>query len=172
VRHGSELSRTANRGYYEPSLVAFGGRYLLTLRADDTAFVTTSTDGITFDEPREWTYDDGKPLGSYNTQQHWVEHGDRLYLVYTRRGASNDHVFRHRAPLFIAEVDPERLHVVRATEQILVPENRADLGNFGVLSVSPSETWIVVAEYPINTTRHAERNAVFAAKITWPDAAK
>jgi hypothetical protein len=172
VKHGSELSRAANRGYYEPSLVASGGRYLLTLRADDTAFVAASTDGLTFDAPREWTYDDGKPLGSYNTQQHWVAHDDRPYLVYTRRGADNDHVFRHRAPLFIARVDPERLCVVRETEQILVPENRADLGNFGVLTVGPLETWIVVAEYPINTTRHHERNAVFAAKIKWPDAAK
>jgi hypothetical protein len=168
VRHGSELSRLANRGYYEPSLVAFGGRYLLTLRADDTAFVTASNDGLTYEPPREWTFDDGKPLGSYNTQQHWLAHGDRLYLVYTRRGANNDHVFRHRAPLFIARIDPERLCVLRETEQVLVPENRADLGNFGIVDVGLSETWVVVAEYPINTTRHLERNAVFAAKITWP----
>jgi hypothetical protein len=172
VRHGSELSRPANRGFYEPSLEAFGNRFYLTLRTDDTAFVAASSDGLSFDAPREWTYDDGTLLGSYNTQQHWVAHGDRLYLVYTRRGANNDHVFRHRAPLFIARVDPERLCVLRATEQILVPENRADLGNFGVLEVSPMETWIVVAEHPINTTRHNEQNAVFAARITWPEAAK
>ena len=45
---------------------------------------------------------DGQALGSYNTQQHWISHGDSLYLIYTRRGANNDHVFRNRAPIFIA----------------------------------------------------------------------
>jgi hypothetical protein len=54
----------------------------------------------------------------------------------------------------------------------LGPGKQADLGNFGILTVSPSETWVVVAEYPINTPRRDERNAVFAAKITWPSAAK
>jgi len=67
---------------------------------------------------------------------------------------------------------PKRLCVVRETEQIPVPDHQADLGNFGVSDVGPSETRLVVAEYPINTPRHAERNAVFAAKITWPAAAK
>lgn len=76
-----------------------------------------------------WTFDDGSELGNYNTQQHWVTHGDSLFLVYTRKGANNDHVFRHRAPLFIAKVDPEKLTVLRATEQILVPERGARLAN-------------------------------------------
>jgi hypothetical protein len=32
-------------------------------------------------------HDDGAELGSYNTQQHWLSHGDGLFLMYTRRGA-------------------------------------------------------------------------------------
>ena len=45
-----------------------------------------------------WTFDDGSELGNYNTQQHWVTHSDGLFLVYTRRGADNDDIARHRAP--------------------------------------------------------------------------
>ena len=41
---------------------------------------------------REWRFDDGSPLGSYNTQQHWVTVGGGLFLVYTRKGADNDHI--------------------------------------------------------------------------------
>jgi hypothetical protein len=102
---------------------------------------------LNFEEPRRWTWDDGTDLGSYNTQAHWVTHGEALFLVYTRRGAGNDHVFRHRAPLFIAQVDPDRLVVMRATERILVPEHGARLGNSGVTEISDSETWVTVAEW-------------------------
>lgn len=144
---GRELSVPGGRGVYEPSLARVGGRSLLTLRNDDAAYVATSDDGLNFDAPRRWTWDDGTDLGSYNTQAHWVTHGDALFLVYTRRGAGNDHVFRHRAPLFIAQVDPEKLVVLRATERILVPEHGARLGNFGITEVSENETWVTVAEW-------------------------
>jgi len=106
---GPELTVRGGRGLYEPSLAHVGGRFFLTLRNDTTAYVATSRDGLHFDAPRRWTWDDGTELGSYNTQAHWVTHGDALFLVYTRRGAGNDHVFRHRAPLFIAQVDPAGL---------------------------------------------------------------
>ena len=55
-----------------------------------------------------WTWDDGTDLGTYNTQPHWVTR-NALYLVYTRKSANNDHIFRHRAPLFIAQIDAARL---------------------------------------------------------------
>lgn len=70
-------------------------------------------------------WDDGTDLGSYNTQQHWVAHSEGLFLVYTRRGANNGHVMRHRAPLFIAQVDPVKLHVLRSTERELMPNRGA-----------------------------------------------
>ncbi|MGC3970119.1 MAG: sialidase family protein [Pirellulales bacterium] len=167
VEHGTELSREKNRGLYEPSLHGLGGKFYLTMRADDTAFVSVSSDGLNYSEPKEWTYDNGQVLGSYNTQQHWASHGGKLYLVYTRRGAGNDHIFRHRAPLFIAEVDTERLCVLRAMEQIALPHNHADIGNFDVIPVSDKETWIVAAESLVNGKRKGENNSVLAARIRW-----
>jgi hypothetical protein len=87
---------------------------------------------------------------TYNTQQHWVTHSDGLFLVYTRQADNNGHIFRHRAPLFIAEVDPERLCLIRASERILVPERGARLCNFGVVDVNERETWVTVAEWMQN----------------------
>ena len=134
--HGSELTFKGRRGLYEPSVTGYGGRFYLTMRADESAFVSSSEDGINYSAPAEWKFDDGQPLGSCNAQQHWVAHSDALHLVYSRRGASNDHVFRNRAPLFIARVDPGKLCVIRATEQILMPETGLDLaGGFAVLDV-------------------------------------
>jgi hypothetical protein len=136
------------------------------MRADHSAFVARGKDGLTYEPFTEWTYDDGQVLGSYNTQQHWVAHHDALYLVYTRRGANNDHVMRHRAPLFIAQVDPEKLHILRRTERVLIPESDADLGaGFGVLDVNPQETWVVSSEIPSRGTR--AYNRVLLAKIIW-----
>jgi len=116
-----------------------------------------------------WNFDDGRDLGNYNTQQHWVTHSNGLFLVYTRRGANNDHVFRHRAPLFMAQVDPEKLCVIRETEQILVPERGARLGNFGVTDVSENETWVTVSEWmqPHGVEKYGSDGSVFIARIHW-----
>ncbi len=171
---GPELTLRGGRGLYEPSLAKIGSRFFLTMRNNDAAYVATSADGLNFDAPRRWRWDDGADLGSYNTQAHWVTHGDALFLVYTRRGAGNDHVPRHRAPLFMAQVDPERLVVIRTTERILVPEHGARLGNFGVTEISANETWVTVAEWmqgnppfriipPENPW--GANNRVFAARI-------
>lgn len=169
VEHGNELTVPIERGLYEPSLTKFGDRYYLTLRNDNHGYVTVSDDGLHFETQKRWTFDDGSDLGNYNTQQHWVTHRDALFLVYTRRGAENDHVFRHRAPLFIAQVDPEKLHVIRDTEQILVPERGARCGNFGVTDVSPDETWVTVTEWmqPKGVEKHGSDNSVFVAKLKW-----
>ncbi|HYF34242.1 MAG TPA: sialidase family protein [Prosthecobacter sp.] len=168
--HGSELTIPRQRGLYEPSLIGFNGHYFLTMRADHSAFVARSQDGLNYEPMVEWTYDDGKVLGSYNTQQHWVAHKDKLYLLYTRRGANNDHVFRHRAPIFIAEVDPTRLCVVRATEQVLMPESGVDLGGgFAPVDVSARETWVISSEMAFPKERIEEPNRVRLAKILWND---
>jgi hypothetical protein len=145
--HGNELKIDEGRGLYEPSLTRFGDRYLLTLRNDSAGYVAVSRDGLNFDKPIRWLWDDGTDLGNYNTQQHWVTHSQGLFLVYTRKGPNNDHVFRHRAPLFIARVDPETLRVIRSTERVLVPERGARLDNFAVTEVSEHETWVTVAEW-------------------------
>ncbi len=169
IEVGNALTVPIKRGLYEPSLTRFGGRFYLTLRNDDRGYVSVSDDGLNFGPPRAWTFDDGSDLGSYNTQQHWVTHSDGLFLVYTRRGADNDHVFRHRAPLFIARVDPETLCVVRDSEQVLVPERGARLGNFGVVDVSPDETWVTVTEWmqPLGVEKHGSDNSIFVAKLKW-----
>ena len=166
VEHGSEHSVPTRRGLYEPSVTEYDGAFFLTLRADDGAWVARSVDGITYSEHVPWKFDDGSALGSYNTQQHWVSLGGRLYLVYTRRGANNDHIMRHRAPLFIAEVDPQSLVVLKHTEQVIVPEDHATLGNSGVCRISESESWITVAEgRVIDGKRKGENNRVFLVKL-------
>ena len=138
--------------------------------------IASSEDGLHFSEPQIWRWDDGTELGNYNTQQHWVTHSDGLFLIYTRTGANNDHVFRHRAPLFIGQVDPEKLCVMRRTERVLVPERGARLGNFGVTNVNENETWVTVAEWMQtwgpNYIMHPDNpygadNSVYAARILW-----
>ena len=165
--HGTELNIPAGRGLYEPSLTRFGGKYYLTLRANHSAFVTRGTDGIHFEPIRQWAFDDGEPLGSYNTQQHWVTVGGGLFLVYTRKGSNNDHIMRHRAPLFIGQVNPDTLQIIRATERILIPEDYATLGNSGVCRVSADETWITCGEGLLRLGKRKEQtNKVLFVKVT------
>jgi lysophospholipase L1-like esterase len=174
--HGTELELESGRGVYEPSLIRFGGRFYLTLRNDTAGYVSVSEDGQNFGPIQPWAFDDGAELGNYNTQQHWVAGPDSLWLVYTRSGAHNDHVFRHRAPLFIGKVDPQTLRVQRATETVLVPERGARLGNFAVCEVSKDETWVTVSEWMQTLSPHVviptdnpfgADNSVYVAKLKW-----
>ena len=147
LRHGTELSIAGGRGFTEPSLAKFQGKYYLTLRNDLRAYVAKSDDGLTFDKPQPWLFDDGQELGSYNTQAHWLTHQDGLFLSYTRRGANNDHIARHRAPIFVAQVDPATLRVLRDTEKVLLPERGVMLGNFGAATITADESWVTDAEF-------------------------
>lgn len=174
---GNELAIDTDRGLHEPSVTKFKGRYYLTIRHDQRAYVVTSEDGLNYPAPQPWTWDDGSDLGSYNTQAHWVAHDEALHLVYTRRGANNDHIPRNRAPLFMAQVDPEKLQIIRATERELMPQRGAKLGNFGITEVNEHETWVTDAEWMQTTgpnyadftqcMKHGSNNAVFAARILW-----
>ncbi len=169
LSHGTELSLNVVRGLCEPSLILCRGRYYMTLRNDKRAYVTTSEDGLHFEPIKPWTFDDGKELGSYNTQQHWLANGRALYLSYTRRGADNDHIFRHRAPLFVAQVDPQRLCVLRGTEQVVIAERGAAMGNFGAAAINGQQSWVTVSEY-IDSNRRQPRGAdgsTFAARVMW-----
>jgi len=145
LEHGDELVHKVKRGLYEKSITFYDGRYYMTIRNDRKGYVTVSDDGLNYAPIKAWTFDDGTELGSYNTQQKWVTHSDGLFLVYTRRGANNDHITRHRAPLFIAQVDTGKLCVRRDTERIAVPERGRALGNFDATVISANETWITVA---------------------------
>ena len=169
LEHGTEFALNVVRGLCEPSLTSFKGRYYLTIRNDLKGYVAVGDDGLHFGPIKPWTFDDGSELGSYNTQQHWLAHGDGLFLTYTRRGADNDHIFRHRAPLFIARFDPERLCVLRETEKVLIPERGAQMGNFGAAAIDRHQSWVTVAEYMKDDKPHPKGadGSVFTARVIW-----
>lgn len=169
LRQGNELALPVARGLYEPSLIRHDGKYLMTIRNDERGYVSVSEDGLNLSPITRWRFDDGTELGSYNTQQHWLSHSDGLFLCYTRRGADNDHITRHRAPLFIAQVDPHRLVVVKQTEKILVPERGATLGNFGAAAISRTESWVTVSEGLFSEASRTQgaSGATFLARIVW-----
>ena len=135
------------RGFLEPSLCRYGERYYLSLRNDRSGYVTASGDWKKFPAARPWCRVDGSSLGNYNTMTRLLAFGGKLHLVYTRKGLNNDHVFRHRAPLLIAEVDPERLAVLPETETVVVPEHGARLGNFTAVVRDPHHAYVSVAEW-------------------------
>ncbi len=176
IEQGNEMTVPIPRGLYEASLTCYDRRFFLTLRNDLRGYVCEG-DGLNFAEPQPWRFNDGEELGSYNTQQHWVTHSAGLFLTYTRRGAGNDRVVRHRAPLFIAQVDPDRLCVIRETERVIVPDYGAQLGNFGVCDASPDETWVVTSEgmhgdsqRPMDISLPEARgadNRVWVARLRW-----
>ena len=169
LAHGDELTTPGGRGFYEPSLTRFQDKYYLTLRHDTAAFVTTSDDGLHFEPVRKWTFDDDQDLGSYNTQSHWLTHSGGLFLMYTRRGANNDHIMRNRAPLFIAQVDPETLQVLRRTEQILLPERGVMLGNFGAAAITNEQSWVTDAEFLVSDKPHQKGadGTVWLGRVNW-----
>lgn len=173
VEIGNELTVEEPRGLGEPSIARLGGEYLLALRNDVTGYVAKSTDGLHYSEPKPLEFDDGENLGSYNTQAHWLVGGGKLYLVYTRRAENNGHVTRHRAPLFIAEFDKERMCVIRESEMIAVPERGARLGNFGCQSFSDEVGYVFASEWmqgPLGTEgcmAHGSDNSIFVSKILY-----
>ena len=171
LKHGDELAIQGGRGFCEPSLALHQGTYFLTLRNDHAAYVTTSADGLHFQPVKKWTFDDGQDLGSFNTQAHWLAHNKALFLSYTRRGANNDHILRNRAPIFVAQVDPKRLHVLRKAERPVLPERGVMLGNFGAASITPDESWVTDAEYILGTTPHARGadGSTWLGRVQWSE---
>lgn len=168
LEHGNELEQAGGRGLSEPSLVVFNGRYFLTMRHDTASFVSVVDDGLSFSSAEPWRFDDEQELGSYNTQQHWLAHSDGLLLVYTRKYANNDHIERHRAPLFIAQIDPDRLRVVRSTERVLIPERGAEMGNFGAAAINAQQSWVTVSEGSIKQPNASRPDGTtWVARVVW-----
>ncbi len=153
---GNEHRLPFKRGLLEPSLATVAGRYYMTIRAeDDRGYVTASRDGLNWEPIRPWRWDNGEPLTLSSTQQRWLVHSDGLWLVYTRKDASNLNVMRWRAPLFAAQVDLETLRPIRKSERIVFaisadgvrwPEQVAHLGNFHTNPVSPEFSIVTVGE--------------------------
>lgn len=175
---GNPLTIEVPRGLCEPSIVAYNGEYILALRNDESGYVAKGDDGLHYREPVPLVFDNGENVGNYCTQQHWITGGGKLYMVYTRKGADNDHVFRHRAPLFIAEFDTERMCILKNTEQIAVPNRGARLGNFGVQSMDDGKSAFVFASEWMQTTppdphdwrkcvKYGSDNSIFISKITF-----
>lgn len=158
---GNCLTVPMNRGLYEPSLVRHQDCFYITMRNDDFGCVAKSSDGLHYTDLEIWKWQDGSLVDTYNTQQHFLTLGNRLYLVYTRRGANNDHVPRHRAPLFMAQVENSRL--LRDTEQVVVIERGARLGNFGVTQLSNTQAAVMAAEWmqPRGCEAYGSDNAIF-----------
>lgn len=169
LEQGNELELNVERGLCEPSLAAFGGKYWLTVRNDQRGYVTHSSDGLHYEPIVPWVFDDGSDLGSYNTQQHWLVHSAGLFLVYTRRGANNDHIIRHRAPLFMAQVDPDKPCVIRKTERVVIPERGGEYGNFGAAEINAQESWVTSGEgvWSNDARARGAKGSVFVARILW-----
>lgn len=171
---GPSLENNKGRGLLEPSVTEFGGKYWLTMRAEDSnGYVSVSTDGLSYDQKRVWTWDDGAPIEMSTTQQHWLTHSDGLFLVYTRKDETNKNVIRWRSPLWVAQVDTEKLCLIRSSERVVlplvgdgidVPNQVALMGNFHVTNASPDESWITVGEW---MPRDGYRGDVLLARIRW-----
>ena len=133
---GAPLAHDFGRGFMEPSAVGFRDRYYLTLRAEDGhGHWCVSDDGLNWSPARIWRFDDGTPLETSTTQQHWLRLGDQLCLVYTRRRPENEHVMRWRSPLLVAVFDPDAGCLRRDSERVVFPYQERDglynrMGNF------------------------------------------
>jgi hypothetical protein len=78
-----------------------------------------------------------------------------LFLVYTRKDATNGKVMRYRAPIYIAAVDPTSMSLIRSTERVVfalqgdpknAPKDVARMGNFHTLPITKDESWVTVGE--------------------------
>ncbi len=171
---GKPLTLNVGRGLLEPSVTYLNQRYYITIRAEDGhGYVATSADGLDYGEKRVWAWDDGTPIPMSTTQQHWVTHSDALFLVYTRQDETNTNVIRWRSPLWIAQVDRNRLCLLRDTEQVVLPlvgdgvaapDDVALMGNFHVTNASPDESWVTVGEW---MPKRAARGDLRMSRIAW-----
>lgn len=175
---GNPITTDLPRGLYEPSIIKCNSDYYLALRNDATGYIAKSRDGLNFDTPTELVWDSDESIGNYNTQQHLISVGGKLYIVYTRRADDNDNVPRHRAPLFISEFDTEKMCLIQKTEKIVVPNRGARLGNFGTQSRENFGDAFVFASEWMQTTepdpydfkkcmRYGSDNSIFVTHISF-----
>jgi hypothetical protein len=174
LEFGPPLENKVGRGLLEPSLTKFKGRFYLTIRGEDGhGYVAVSDDGLNYRRKTAWAWDNGESIAMSTTQQHWLTHGDGLFLVYTRKNASNTNVIRWRSPLWVARVDTERLCLIRQSEQIVLPlvgdgveesDGVALMGNFDVTNACPHESWVTVGEW---LPRRGAQGDLLMSRIRW-----
>jgi len=156
IAKGSDLKLPVNRGLDEPSATFFKGKFYMTIRAEDNhAYFSSSDDGLNWGNLIRWKWEDGDALIAFSTQQHWLEHEGKLYLVYNRKTEKNVNVMRWRSPLFIAEFDPEKECLVKETEKIVFPmvgdgindpDSVPRMGNFHPCKISDKKAIVTVGE--------------------------
>ncbi len=171
---GGEIPHDQGRGLLEPSLTKWRGRFYLTIRAeDDRGYICVSDDGLQWTPKQPWAWDDGEPLTMSTTQQHWLTHSEALWLVYTRKDATNVNVVRWRSPLWMAQVDPQTLQLRRDTERVVLPlvgdgvndpDRVAIMGNFHPTNVTPNESWVTVGEWQ---PKNGIKGDLLLARIRW-----
>lgn len=169
-----EIRHDAGRGLLEPSLVRFSGQFWLTIRAEDNrGYVCVSEDGLRWSPKQAWAWDDGEPLTMSTTQQHWLAHSEGLFLVYTRKDATNVNVPRWRSPLWLARVDLRTRRLLRATERIVLPlvgdgvnapDEVAYSGNFHPVNASADESWVTDGEM---LPKRGWKGDLLLARIRW-----
>lgn len=174
LESGRGLRLPVGRGLLEPSLVRFGGEVRMTIRAEDgRGYHSLAEDGLAWSDIAPWRWDDGEELVMSTTQQHWLARGEHLYLVYTRKDDRNERVMRYRAPLYMAAVDPDAVHLVRESERVLLPlrgdpaeapEHVARMGNFHTLAVRDDESWVTVGE---SRPASGWKGDLLLARIRW-----
>ena len=155
IKRGNILKNPVGRGLLEPSIVEYQNTFYMTMRAEDECgYLSVSNNGLDWQAIKSWQWNDGAALLMSTTQQHWLKLGGKLYLVYTRKTKENREVMRWRAPLFIAEVDTQKLCLLKDTEQIVLPicgdlakpETIGLMGNFHPLAISDTEAIVTVGE--------------------------
>ena len=171
---GPEITNPKGRGLLEPSLTLFQKRFWLTIRAEDNrGYVAVSDDGLNYAPKKAWAWEDGTLLEMSTTQQHWLTHPNALYLVYTRKDVSNTAVPRWRAPLWLAQVDTEKMCLIKSTERVVLPligdgvnagDRVAFNGNFGVANISPTESWITDGSW---CPKDGNKGELAIARVKW-----
>jgi hypothetical protein len=161
------LTNNVKRGFLEPQIAAHDGRHYMTMRAEDGyGYVTTSDDeGRSWAPAKPWAWDDGRRVAMHTTMTKLLSHSEGLLLVYTRIRDDNGDVFRNRAPLHCADVDPVALRLMKSTERILVPNRGRPVGNFWVWPIDPQKSYVAVAEWPRDGRE--ENGDAWLAKILW-----
>ena len=171
---GPPLKLAHKRGLLEPSVTQFGGKFYITIRAeDDYGYQSVSPDGLNWAPKQQWVWDNGDPMNMSTTQQHWLTHSDGLFLVYTRKDKSNTGVIRWRAPLYVARVDVRTRRLIKSTERVVLPlvgdgvkdsNNVALMGNFNITNAGPNDSWVTVGEW---MPRKNARGDLLLARILW-----
>ena len=161
------VTNSAGRGLLEPQIAQYGEQLYMTMRAEDGfGYISVSMDeGYSWSEPHAWQWEDGEKISMHSTMTKLLSHSDGLLLIYTRIGEDNKNVFRNRAPLYCADVDPDTLSLRKSTERILIPNKGLPAGNFWVWPIDEHKSYVTATEWPRDGRK--DNGDTWLAKIYW-----